>query len=324
MIRIGIYGYGNLAIGVEKAVLKRNDFEVVCVFTRRDPSTVKSVCGNKVVSVNDVLDYKDKIDVLILCGGSAKDLPVQSPELVKNFNIIDSFDTHKTIIDHFNNVNKNALETNHVGMISIGWDPGLFSLERTLFESIIPDGKTYTFWGKGVSQGHSDAIRRIPHVLDARQYTIPVSETQEDVRNGNLKTFTARQMHKRDCYVVVDDPKNEAEVEKAIKEMPNYFSDYDTTVHFISQKELNEKHATLPHGGLVIRNGNTSQGTNHVMEFKLTLDSNPEFTASVMLAYAKVIYKMYNRGEFGAKTILDVKLSDLSDHTYEELLTKLI
>ncbi len=324
MINVGIYGYGNLAKGVEKAILKNDDFNLVTIFTRRDPKDVKSVSGTVVNNIKELLNYKDKIDVLILCGGSLKDLPIQTPELVKNFNVIDSFDTHKDVKKHFYNVNKNALETKHVGMISVGWDPGLFSIERILLNSVLPDGKTYTFWGPGVSQGHSDAIRRIEHVKDARQYTIPLDEAQEDVRLGNLKDFTARQMHKRVCYVVVDDPKNQKQVEEDIKNMPNYFSDYNTEVNFISQEELNEKHKNLPHGGLVIRYGNTSNENNHVAEFKLKLDSNPEFTASIMIAYARAVYKMVKRGEFGAKTIADVSLKDLMKEDYDFILNNLI
>ena len=325
MINIGIYGYGNLAKGVEKAVLKNDDFKLVAIFTRRDPKSLKVSSPNvDILNVSDIKKYKDKIDVLVLCGGSLSDLPVQTPELVKDFNVIDSFDTHKNIKMHFDNVNKNALDTNHVGMISIGWDPGLFSVQRVIAESVLPDGKSYTFWGKGVSQGHSDAIRRIKHVLDARQYTVPIDDAINQVRDLKSPEFITRDMHKRICYVVIDDDKYKDEVEKEIKTMPNYFADYDTEVNFISQEELNKNHSGLPHGGFVLRSGATSDNVNHVIEYSLKLDSNPEFTASVLLAYARAVAKMAKRKEYGAKTVLDVTLKDIAKEDYFDLLTSRI
>ena len=322
MIRIGIFGYGNLAKGVEKAVLKNPDFKLIYVFTRRNPDDVKVLTnGVKVVSAKDVVLYKDEIDVLVLCGGSLSDLPIQTPELVKYFNVIDSFDTHKNIKNHFQNVDKVAKESNHVGLISVGWDPGMFSLVRVISEAALPDGKSYTFWGPGVSQGHSDAIRRIEHVIDARQYTIPLDKALDDVRSLKMPEFKTRDMHKRVCYVVVDDPKNEAYVEEKIKTMPNYFDEYDTEVNFISLDELKKNHNTLPHGGFVLRSGRTSNNTNHVIEYSLKLDSNPEFTASVMVSYARAVYRMAKRGDFGAKTIIDIAPKDISSEDYFELLS---
>ena len=322
MIRIGIFGYGNLAKGVEKAVLKNPDFKLNYVFTRRNPDDVKVLTnGVKVVSAKDVVLYKDEIDVLVLCGGSLSDLPVQTPELVKYFNVIDSFDTHKNIKTHFMNVDKVAKETNHVGLISIGWDPGMFSLVRVISEAALPDGKSYTFWGPGVSQGHSDAIRRIEHVIDARQYTIPLDKALNQVRDLKMPIFKTRDMHKRVCYVVVDDPKNERYVEEKIKTMPNYFDEYDTEVNFISLDELKKNHNTLPHGGFVLRSGITSENTNHVIEYSLKLDSNPEFTASVMVSYARAVYRIAKRKEFGAKTIIDIAPKDIASEDYFELLS---
>ncbi|MDY5983343.1 MAG: diaminopimelate dehydrogenase [Anaeroplasma sp.] len=321
MIRIGIYGYGNLGKGAEAAIKKNSDMELVAVFTRRNPKDlVIATEGAEVVASSDILKYKDKIDVLVLAGGSATDLPKMTPMLVENFNVIDSFDTHANIPAHFKNVNEAALKSGHVGFISCGWDPGMFSLNRAIMNAILPDGKDYTFWGKGVSQGHSDAIRRIEGVIDARQYTIPVEEALEAVRSGKNPVLTTREKHKRECFVVAEDPKEYERIEREIKEMPNYFSDYDTTVHFISQEELKKNHNGIPHGGFVIRSGETSNGVNHVIEYSLKLDSNPEFTGSVLIAYARAVYRMAKRGEVGAKTVFDVAPKDIQTVSYEDLL----
>ena len=320
MIKIGIYGYGNLARGVEAAIKKNDDMELVAVFSRRDPSTVKiATKGVDVVSANDVTKYVDKIDVLVLCGGSRTDLPVQTPELAKYFNVVDSFDTHAHVSEHFANVDRAALESKHIGVISTGWDPGMFSLNRAIMEAVLPDGQDYTFWGKGVSQGHSDAIRRIAGVKDARQYTVPVEAALEAVRAGKNPELTTRQKHTRLCYVVADE-KDYARIEKEIKTMPDYFSDYDTTVNFISQEELDRDHKGLPHGGFVIRTGETSEGVKHVIEYNLKLDSNPQFTGSVLIAYARAAYRANKRGEAGARTVFDFAPKDISPVSYDELL----
>ena len=321
MIRIGIYGYGNLSRGVEAAIKKNDDMQLVAVFTRRDPNTVKVNTPNvKVAKSEDVLKFKDEIDVLVIGGGSRTDLPVQTPELVKNFNVIDSFDTHAHVAEHFANVEKNAFETKHIGVISMGWDPGMFSLNRAIMNAILPDGKDYTFWGKGVSQGHSDAIRRIKGVVDARQYTIPVDAALEAVRSGKNPQLSTRQKHTRECFVVAEDGADKARIEREIKTMPNYFDEYDTTVHFISLEELKKNHSGIPHGGFVIRSGETSNGVKHVIEYSLKLDSNPEFTGSILAAYARAAYRIASRGEYGCKTVLDIATSDISRYTTEELL----
>ena len=320
MIRIGIYGYGNLAKGVEKAVAKNADMSLVAVFTRRNPKDVKINSNAEVVSSSDVLKYKDKIDVMVICGGSATDLPTQTPELAKYFNCVDSFDTHARVYEHYQNVDKAATEAKKITVISTGWDPGMFSLNRAIMETVLPDGKSYTFWGKGVSQGHSDAIRRIDGVLDARQYTIPIESALEAARNGSKEEFSARQMHKRECYVVAKEGADLARIEKEIKEMPNYFADYDTTVNFISMEELKKNHNGIPHGGFVIRSGETSNNVKHVIEYSLKLDSNPEFTGSVLAAYARAAYKLNSRRECGARTVFDISAADLSAKTTEELL----
>jgi diaminopimelate dehydrogenase len=320
MIRIGIYGYGNLARGVEAAIKKNDDMELVAVFTRREPETVKVNTKNvKVVKATDVTKYKNDIDVLVICGGSRTDLPVQTPELVKYFNVIDSFDTHAHVSEHYQNVEKNAFETKHIGVISMGWDPGMFSLNRAIMNAVLPDGNDYTFWGKGVSQGHSDAIRRIKGVKDARQYTCPVQSALDAVRNGENPKLTTREKHTRLCYVVAD-PKDYDRIENEIKTMPDYFSDYDTTVNFISQEELDKNHKGLPHGGFVIRTGETSKGVKHVIEYSLKLDSNPEFTGSVIVAYARGAYRLAKRGECGARTVFDFAPRDIAKCSYEELL----
>ena len=321
MIRIGIYGYGNLGRGVEKAIKLSNDCKLVAVFTRRDPKDLKiDTLDAKVISANDVLKYKDEIDVMVLCGGSATDLPTQTPYLAQYFNCIDSFDTHANAYEHYKAVDEAALNAKKLSIVSVGWDPGMFSLNRAIMSAILPCGKDYTFWGKGVSQGHSDAIRRIDGVLDARQYTVPVDAALEAVRSGKNPELTTRQKHTRECYVVVKEGADKARIEKEIKEMPNYFADYDTTVNFISMEELKKNHNGIPHGGFVIRSGKTSDGVNHVIEYSLKLDSNPEFTGSILLAYARAAYKMKKRNESGARTVFDVAPADLTTLSYEELL----
>ena len=321
-IRIGIMGYGNLGRGVECAIKQNDDLELVGVFTRRNPCDVKILTdGVGVYSTDDVLKMKDKIDVLVLCGGSATDLPKQTPEYVKYFNVVDSFDTHAKIPEHFENVDKAAKESGKVGIISVGWDPGMFSLNRLYGNAILSQGYDYTFWGKGVSQGHSDAIRRIDGVKDARQYTVPVEDALEAVRRGENPTLTTRQKHTRECFVVAEEGADKARIEQEIKTMPNYFADYDTTVYFISEEELIKNHSGIPHGGVVIRSGNTGwEGENkHVIEYKLTLDSNPEFTTSVLVAYARAAYRMNKEGQSGCKTVFDIPPAYLSSKSGEEL-----
>ena len=320
-MKIGIYGYGNLGRGVECAAKYNSDVELVGVFTRRDVSSVKTVSGIPVYPADKITDFKDKIDVLIICGGSATDLPEMTPALAKSFNVVDSFDTHARIPEHFDAVDKAAVEGGHVALISSGWDPGLFSIMRTYFEAVMPCGKNYTFWGRGVSQGHSDAVRRIAGVVDARQYTVPVESAIEAVRAGARTELTTGEKHKRECYVVAAEDADLAGIEREIKEMPNYFADYDTSVTFITLEELRANHLGLPHGGSVIRNGSSGfNGENdHTLEFSLRLDSNPEFTASVLVAYARAVYRMYNRGDRGCKTVLDVAPGDLSEMSSEEL-----
>lgn len=313
-IRIGIAGYGNLGKGVECAIKKNEDTELYGVFTRRNPESVNTLTDAPVYHIDDILNHKENIDVLIICGGSATDLPVQTPELVKNFNVIDSFDTHAKIPEHFENVDASAKESGKIAIISVGWDPGMFSLNRLYAEAILPDGKDYTFWGKGVSQGHSDAIRRIEGVVDARQYTVPVQDALDAVRSGENPELTVRQKHTRECFVVVEDGADKTRIENEIKTMPNYFADYDTTVNFISLEELKRDHNGIPHGGFVIRCGNTglNNENKHIIEYGLKLDSNPEFTSSVLVAYARAAYKMNNEGMSGCKTVFDVPPSYLS------------
>ena len=320
-MKIGIYGYGNLGKGVECAALAHNDVELVGVFTRRDPKSVKTISGLKVYSVEDIDSFKDKIDVLILCGGSATDLPVMTPALAEKFNVVDSFDTHAKIPEHFERVDSAAKSAGHTALISAGWDPGLFSLLRVYSEAVLPNGKDYTFWGRGVSQGHSDAIRRVSGVVDARQYTVPVADAIDSVRRGECPTLSTREKHKRECYVVAEDGADLEKIENEIKNMPNYFADYDTTVKFISMDELSENHSGLPHGGSVIRSGKTgfNSENNHTIEFSLKLDSNPEFTASVLIAYARAVYRMNMRNQIGCKTVFDVCPADLSQMSGEEL-----
>ena len=325
MIRIGVFGYGNLGRGVEAAIKQNKDMELVAVFSRRDPSSVKiNTEGVKVCHADEAVSYKDKIDVMILCGGSATDLPVQTPEMAKLFNVIDSFDTHARIPEHFAAVNETAKESGKVAVISVGWDPGMFSLNRLYGEAILPEGSTYTFWGKGVSQGHSDAIRRIDGVLDARQYTIPVEEALDKVRSGQNPELTTRQKHTRECFVVAEDGADLQRIENEIKTMPNYFADYDTTVHFISMEELQRDHSGIPHGGFVIRSGETGNGNNHIIEYSLKLNSNPEFTSSVLVAYARAAYRLNKEGVSGCKSVLDIAPSYLSPKSAEELRKELL
>ena len=324
MIKLGILGYGNLGKGVENAVKYNKDIELCVIFTRRNPEDLKINSDTPVVSVKEIEKWKDKIDVLILCGGSATDLPVQTPEYAKLFNVIDSFDTHKRIPEHFKNVNKSAKEAGKTAIISLGWDPGLFSLNRLFGNVILPDGKDYTFWGKGVSQGHSDAIRRIKGVKNAKQYTIPVDSALASVRNGENPELTTRQKHTRECFVVAEDGADLKQIEKEIVTMPNYFDEYDTTVHFITEEELIKNHSGIPHGGFVIRSGKSSDGINHVIEYSLKLDSNPEFTSSVLVAYARAVYRLNNEGQTGCKTIFDVPPAYLSPKTNEELISTML
>ncbi len=320
--RVGIYGYGNLGRGIECAVNSSNDMELVAVFTRRDPSTLKIASKNvAVVNVKDVASYQDKIDVMIICGGSATDLPEQTPNLAKLFNVIDSFDTHAKIPEHFANVDKAAKANGHIALISAGWDPGMFSLNRLYANAILPNGKDYTFWGKGVSQGHSDAIRRIKGVADAKQYTCPVQSALDAVRSGSNPELTTRQKHTRLCYVVLEEGTDAKAVESEIKNMPNYFADYDTTVNFISQEELNRDHSGIPHGGFVIRSGSTGVNNEHkhIIEYSLKLDSNPEFTASVIVAYTRAIARLHKEGAVGCKTVFDIAPAYLSPLSGDEL-----
>ena len=324
-MKIAIYGYGNLGRGVEAAMKYHKECELVAVFTRRDPASV-TTAGTPVFSADDILSFKDKIDVLILCGGSATDLPRMTHTLAEHFNVVDSYDTHATIPAHFARVNEAAEKSGHIAMISGGWDPGLFSIARLYASSVLPEGKDYTFWGRGVSQGHSDAIRRIDGVLDARQYTVPVPAALDAVRSGECPELTTRQKHTRECYVVAKEGADLAKIESEIKNMPNYFADYDTSVTFISIEELREKHSALPHGGSVIRSGKSglSGEHNHTIEFSLALDSNPEFTSSVLVACARAIDRMYKRGNTGCKTIFDIAPADLSPLSPEELRKKML
>ena len=315
MIRVGIYGYGNLGRGVECAIKQAPDANLVAVFTRRDPSTVKILTeGVPVYHIDKAESMKDAIDVMILCGGSATDLPLQTPALASIFNVVDSFDTHAKIPEHFKNVDLAAKKGEKTAVISVGWDPGMFSLNRLYASAILPEGKDYTFWGKGVSQGHSDAIRRIEGVVDARQYTIPIDEALQSVRSGANPELTTREKHRRDCYVVAAEGADKAKIEAEIVNMPNYFADYDTTVHFITMEEMKANHSGIPHGGFVIRTGKTgwNEEFNNVIEYSLKLDSNPAFTSSVIVAYARAAYRMAKDGVCGCKTVFDVTPAQLS------------
>lgn len=326
-MKIGILGYGNLGRGVECAIKQNPDMELAAVFTRRAPETVSILTeGAAVCSVNDVEQWKDKIDVMILCGGSATDLPEQTPKYAEMFNVIDSFDTHARIPEHFANVDAAAKKNGHVGIISVGWDPGMFSLNRMYANAILPEGRDYTFWGKGVSQGHSDAIRRVEGVKDGKQYTIPVEAALEAVRNGENPELTTRQKHTRECFVVLEDGADPVKVEETIKNMPNYFADYDTTVHFISEEELKANHSGIPHGGFVIRSGKTGWNleNNHVIEYSLKLDSNPEFTSCVIVAYARAAYRLHKEGQSGCKTVFDIAPAYLSAKDGAELRKSLL
>ena len=327
MINIGILGYGNLGRGIECAVKQNSDMELKAVFTRRPPESVKILHENvPVYHIDNILEHKDEIDVLILCGGSATDLPVQTPEYAKYFNVVDSFDTHAKIPEHFENVDKAASQGGNIAVISCGWDPGMFSLNRLYASAVLPDGQDYTFWGKGVSQGHSDAIRRIEGVLDAKQYTIPIDAALDDVRSGTNPKLTTREKHLRECFVVAAEDADKERIQNEIKTMPNYFADYDTVVHFITMDELKRDHSGLPHGGFVIRSGKTGwEGENtHIIEYSLKLDSNPEFTASVIVACARAAYKMKKEGFKGCKTIFDLPPAYLSGKSPEELRKNLL
>ena len=319
-IKVGILGYGNLGRGVELALRTTSDMEVYGVFSRREPSSVKT-CGASVFSIDEIISHKGKFDVLVLCGGSATDLPTQTPEFAKNFNVVDSFDTHAKIPEHFANVDNAAKSGGNVGIIAIGWDPGLFSLNRLVGESVLANGESYTFWGKGVSQGHSDAIRRIKGVVDARQYTVPIESALKRVRAGENPNLSTREKHLRECFVVVEDGADKAKIENEIKTMPNYFADYDTTVHFIDLETLKREHGGIPHGGFVLRSGSTGENgeTKHLIEFSLKLDSNPEFTASVLVAYARAAYRLHKDGKSGAFSIFDIAPALISPKTGDEL-----
>jgi len=326
-IRIGIYGYGNLGRGVEAAITQNDDLTLSAVFTRRDPTSLKiNTPGVPIYHVDKAVELTDSIDVMILCGGSANDLPTQTPELAKLYNVIDSFDTHAKIPEHFENVSKSATESGKIAIISIGWDPGMFSVNRLYAESILPNGKTYTFWGKGISQGHSNAIRRIDGVIDAKQYTIPIEDALQTVRNGETPEFTTRQKHLRECFVVVEDGADKESIEKQIKTMPNYFDEYDTTVTFVTQEELDREHSGLPHGGSVLRSGRTGNDLefNNTIEYRLDLDSNPFFTGSILAAAARAAYRMNAEGQCGAKALFDVPPAYLSQHDRSELLAHML
>ena len=325
MIRIGIFGYGNLAKGVELAVNAAPDMELAAVFTRRNPEGVTiRTAGVPVVKADEAHLWQDKIDVMVLCGGSATDLPTQTPDMAKLFNVVDSFDTHAKIPQHFANVDKEAKASGKAAVISVGWDPGMFSIARMYSDAILPDGEDYTFWGKGVSQGHSDAIRRIEGVLDAKQYTIPVDDALERVRNGEAPQLTTRQKHTRECFVVAEDGADKERIEKEIVTMPNYFADYDTTVHFVTLEELKRDHSGIPHGGFVIRSGRTGDGNSHIIEYSLKLDSNPEFTASVITAYARAAYRLNGEGKSGCMTAFDIAPKYLSCKSSEELVKSML
>lgn len=326
-IRIGIWGYGNLGRGVECALKQNPDMELAGVFTRRDPKTVQILTeGASVYSTENVEKMKDAVDVMILCGGSATDLPVQTPKCAQMFHVVDSFDTHAKIPEHFAKVDEAAKSNGKIGIISVGWDPGMFSLNRMYANALLPNGTDYTFWGKGVSQGHSDAVRRIDGVKDAKQYTIPVDSALDAVRNGDTPELTTRQKHTRECYVVAEEGADLASIENEIKTMPNYFSDYDTTVHFISEEELKKNHSGIPHGGFVIRSGKTgwNEENTHVIEYSLKLDSNPEFTSSVLVAYARAAYRLSQEGQSGCKTVFDIAPAYLSAQSSEELRKQLL
>ena len=325
-IRIGIAGYGNLGRGVECAVQNAPDMELTALLTRRDPASIQTHTGVPVYRMSDAAKLQDQIDVMILCGGSANDLPEQTPELAQYFNVVDSFDTHAKIPEHFSRVDEACQKAHTIGIISVGWDPGMFSLNRVISQAILPNGKDYTFWGKGVSQGHSDAVRRIEGVKDARQYTIPVEAALERVRSGENPALTTREKHTRECFVVAEKGADRAKIETAIKTMPNYFADYDTTVHFISEEEMKRDHSGIPHGGRVFRCGVTGweNENRHIIEYSLKLDSNPEFTSSILTAYARAAYRLYKEGQTGCKTVLDIATAYLHPASSDELRATLL
>lgn len=324
-IRIGIYGYGNIAKSVEKAISVSNDTVLAAVFTRRDPKELKiSTPGVPVAAADRAVEFKDKIDVMLMCGGSATDLPIQGPAMAEHFNIVDSYDTHAKIPQYLDAVGRQAEKGKRAAVISVGWDPGLFSMMRSLFTSVLPEGKDDTFWGPGVSQGHSDAIRRVEGVADGIQYTIPIADAVEKVRKGSSEEMTARQKHKRVCYIVAKEGADRKKITRTIKEMPNYFEPYDTEVNFITAEELKRDHKGMPHGGFVFRTGTTGEGDKHVVEFSLKLDSNPGFTGSVMVAYARAAFRLSNEKDFGAKTVFDIPLSYLSPKDRKELIKEML
>lgn len=321
-IRIGICGYGNLGKGVEKMIAQSSDMELVAILSRRE--NIKTINNTPVVNINEAEKLQGKIDVMIMCGGSATDLPVQVPKFAKFFNTVDSFDTHAKISEYLDSVNKVAVETNHTSIISVGWDPGLFSINRLYSKAILPEGNTYTFWGKGLSQGHSDAIRRIEGVKNAVQYTIPIQEAVQMVRMGKNPTLSARQKHLRECFVVLEENADSKVVEEKIKTMPNYFADYDTIVHFIDEQEMQKNHSKMGHGGFVIHSGNSDEENNHIIEFSLKLDSNPDFTAAVLIAYARATYSLYQAKQYGAKTVLDVAPYMLTEKSRDDIIKELL
>lgn len=323
-IKIAICGYGNLGRGVESEITKSDDMELVAIFTRRNPADLKTSSNTPVIAMNDMESWKDKIDVVIMCGGSATDLPVQVPEAAKLFNTVDSFDTHAKIPEYFKAVNESSANAGKTALISGGWDPGMFSVMRAYADAILSDGHTYTFWGKGVSQGHSDAIRRVAGVKDARQYTIPIEDAMNRVRRGENPVLSTADKHLRECFVVAEDGADKAKIEKEIKTMPNYFDEYHTEVHFITEEELKQNHSKLPHGGFVIHSGETGNGNKQIIEYSLKLDSNPEFTSSVLIALARATYRMNKQGQHGAKTILDVPPAMMSKKSGEELRKELL
>ena len=326
MVKIGIAGYGNLGRGVEMAMRQNDDMELVGIFTRRNPAGLQTASGAPVYAMADAVNYTDAIDVMILCGGSATDLPEQGPEMVKLFHTVDSFDTHAKIPDYFAKLDAAAKAAGHIGLLSVGWDPGLFSIQRLLFDSVLPKGETYTFWGKGVSQGHSDAIRRVEGVKNAIQYTIPIESAVDAARSGKNPPLSTREKHLRECFVVAEEGADKAKIERDIKTMPNYFSDYDTVVNFITEEELKRDHSAMPHGGFVIRGGGTGEGdaNRHVLEFSLKLDSNPQFTSSVLVAYARAVYRLAKLGETGARTVFDIAPALLSPKPADQLRRELL
>lgn len=325
-MKVGIYGYGNVGKGVELSTTQNEDIELFGIFTRREPSSIETITKAKVYKADDLIKYKNDIDVLIICSGSATELPIITPKLTENFNVVDSFDTHAKIPEHFKSVNEIAIKNKKTALISCGWDPGMFSLMRLFGKSILPKGEDITFWGRGVSQGHSDAIRHIEGVIDARQYTVPREEALNMAKSGNIKNFTVREKHIRECFVVAEENANKEEIENKIKTMPNYFADYDTIVHFITLDELKKNHSELPHAGTVVRVGNTGVNEAHkeIMEYNLKLDSNPEFTANCLVAFARAVYKMHKDGEYGCKTVFDIRPRDIINMDYEEQRRKLL